>query len=103
MSRNCLDLPRPESGPASIFFEAYPVPAPTCPDQRRGRRRPSSGVLRVLLGIGGGLRNYERRRIIANPPKPMARSERADDKKLLRTIYTEESLVVFSYVLLQLV
>jgi hypothetical protein len=31
------------------------------------------------LGIGGGLKDYDRRRrIIANPPKPTARSERAD-------------------------
>jgi tmRNA-binding protein len=60
--------------------------------------------LRVLLRIGGGLKDYDRRRrIIANPPKPMARSEKADGQKLLRTIYAEESLVVFSYVLLQLV
>ena len=38
-----------------------------------------SGVLRVLLGIGGGFGDYDRRRrIIANAPKPTARSERAD-------------------------
>jgi hypothetical protein len=27
-------------------------PAPTCPDLSRGRRRSSSGVLRLLVGIG---------------------------------------------------
>jgi hypothetical protein len=36
-------------------------------------------VLRVLLGIGGGLKDYgRRRRIIANAPKPTARSDRAE-------------------------
>ena len=44
-----------------------------------GLPRPASGVLRILLGIGRGLRDYERRRrIIAHPPKPTARSESAD-------------------------
>ena len=41
--------------------------------------RYKNRVLRVLLVIGGGLRDYDRRRrIIANPPKPIARSERAE-------------------------
>ena len=59
-------------------------PPSTCPDQRRGLP-PSTwlgrqaSVLRVLLGSGGGLRDYDRRRrIIANPPKPTARKERAE-------------------------
>jgi hypothetical protein len=40
----------------------------------------------VLLGIGGGLRDYaRRRRIIANPPKPMARSERAEGSGITKT------------------
>jgi hypothetical protein len=49
---------------------------PTAPETDRYGNR----VLRVLLGIGGGLKkDYDRRRrIIANPPKPMARSESAD-------------------------
>jgi len=57
-------------------------PPSTCPDQRRGL--PPSTCLRVpyygfCWGICGGLRDYDRRRrIIANPPKPTARSERAD-------------------------
>ena len=56
----------------------------TCPDQRRGLP-PSTwfgrqaSVLRILLGIGGGLKDYDRRRRrIANPPKPTARSEKAE-------------------------
>jgi len=41
--------------------------------------RYSYRVLRVLLRIDGGLRDYaRRRRIIANPPKPKAKSERAE-------------------------
>jgi len=36
-----------------------------------------------LLGFGGGLRDYERRRrIIANAPKPTAQSERAEGSGL---------------------
>ena len=44
-----------------------------------GLPRPASGVLRVLLGIGGGLSDYDRRRPInANAPKPTAQSESAE-------------------------
>jgi len=40
----------------------------------------------VLLGIGGGLKDYDRRRrIIANPPKPTARSETAEGSGMILT------------------
>ena len=50
-------LPRPASGPAPFHLSSGPA-------------------LRVLLGMGGGLRDYDRRRrIIAKPPKPTAKKK----------------------------
>ena len=60
--------------PESSTFTPIPIGATAI-----GLPRSVSGVLRFLLGIGGGLRDYDRRlRNIANPLKPMARSERAE-------------------------
>ena len=55
-------LPRPASGPAPFHLV-----------------RPLGLGLRVLLGIGGGLKDYDRRRRTnASPPKPTAKSESAE-------------------------
>ena len=46
--------------------------------------RYGNRVLRALLGIGGGLNDYDRRRrTIANAPKPTARSERAEGSGIM--------------------
>ena len=49
------------------------------PDYRRNLPRRPSVILQILLGSGGGLRDYDRRRRnMVNQPKPMASSERAE-------------------------
>ena len=87
-----------------IPYTFWPAVNPCLKSPGFSNRRPSASIDGFTTTFASARLIHNFRSVTKiNPLKPTARIERAEGKKSLRTDYSEESLVVLSNVLLQLV